>query len=60
MGSLHLLKPMSRQMSHSSDDTFSLSDAASNTDRIAAPESELKKLKKWAALVNEKLEGLEV
>ena len=47
-------------MSHSSGDTSPLSDAASNVDRIAALESELKKLKKWAALVDEKLEGLEV
>ena len=60
MGSSGLLKPVSRQVSHSSGDASPLSDAASNADRIAALESELKKLKKWAALVDEKLEGLEV
>ena len=47
-------------MSHSSGDALPLSNAASNVDRIAALESELEKLKKWAALVDEKLEELEV
>ena len=60
MGSSRLLKPVSRQVSHSCGNTSPLSDAASNADRITALESELKKLKKWAALVDEKLEGLEV
>ena len=57
-GSSHLLKPVRRQASHSSSDTSPLSDAGSNLDRIAALESEVERLKQWAARVDEKLKEL--
>ena len=57
-GSSRLLKPVRRQASRSSGDASPLSDAGSNLDRIAALESEVERLKQWAAGVDEKLKEL--
>ena len=57
-GSSRLLKPVCRQASCSSSDASPLSNAGSNSDRIAALESEVERLKQWAAGVDEKLKEL--